>query len=215
MMIPTLQSLLIVFLLLLNFFILGNLRIISLTRAMTLQGIITVIAIFLFAPAASFSITGWLIAVVILNKVILFPFLMNRTLHLTKISLNVKPIINAVTTLLIAAVVLCLIFWLCGRVTFPAEFKSVPGMIQTAVFTIFTGCFLMSSRFLAFMQVMGYIVFVNGIILLGIAAGFVIPAFLEVIILLDILGFVLMSGIILFNIDLSFDHIHIPKEKSD
>ncbi|HRR28975.1 MAG TPA: hypothetical protein P5270_06390, partial [Victivallales bacterium] len=77
-----------------------------------------------------------------------------------------------------------------------------------SIFTIFTGLFIIISRTKAITQVIGYIIFENGIYLLGNTFLIKENIIVELGIVLDLLVFVLISGIVIFRINKTFDHIN-------
>lgn len=207
------QSLLIVMTLFLNFYILGTSRTYSLIRALMFQGGMTAFAVVLFTPAA-FRDRCWLfVGIILLGHTVIFPFLMNRAMRFSNISTALKPMIGSVPSLMIGAGALSLIFWITGKIDFPSFVTPFPGIVQVAVFTLFVGLFLLGTRFMAFTQVVGFLSFSNGIVLLGVALNFIQFGLLEILILLNLLGIVLISGIILFRISLSFDTILEKEDK--
>src|SRR5262249_5750569 len=82
-------------------------------------------------------------------------------------------------------------------------------MLPVALFTILSGLFLIVGRNLAISQVVGYLVMENGIFLAGLALAQEEPLLVEMGILVDVFGAVLVMGVAIFHIRRTFDTIEV------
>jgi hydrogenase-4 component E len=73
----------------------------------------------------------------------------------------------------------------------------------------FTGLILMLTRRLAVSQIVGFLVIENGIYVFALTQTKGMPMMVEMGILLDVLVGVMVSGLLLFKIQKSFEHIDV------
>lgn len=76
---------------------------------------------------------------------------------------------------------------------------------------LFTGILLMLTRRLAISQIIGFLVMENGIYLFALTQTFGMPMIVEMGILLDVLVGVMITGLLLFGIKKSFEHIDVTQ----
>lgn len=76
---------------------------------------------------------------------------------------------------------------------------------------IFTGMLLMLTRKVAISQIIGFLVLENGIYLFALTQAKGMPMIIEMGILLDVLVAVMISGLLLFRIKKSFEHIDVTQ----
>jgi hydrogenase-4 component E len=98
--------------------------------------------------------------------------------------------------------------------------KDMPGAYVTADATygataalslIFSGILLMVTRRMALSQIIGFLVIENGIFLFTLSKTAGMPMAVEMGILLDVLVGVMITGLLLFRIKKSFEHIDVTK----
>lgn len=80
-----------------------------------------------------------------------------------------------------------------------------------AMSLIFTGVLLMLTRKIALSQIIGFLVLENGIYLFALTQAQGMPMIVEMGILLDVLAAVMISGLLLFRIKKSFEHIDVTQ----
>ncbi len=73
------------------------------------------------------------------------------------------------------------------------------------------GLFMTVSRLKALTQVIGYLVFENGIYIFGLLASRDMPWLLEMGVLLDVFVAVFVMGIVIHHISREFDSIHTDR----
>jgi hydrogenase-4 component E len=82
---------------------------------------------------------------------------------------------------------------------------------MAAMSLLFTGVLLMLTRKLAISQIIGFLVMENGIYLFALTQTHGMPMIVEMGILLDVLVGVMITGLLLFNIKKSFEHIDVTQ----
>jgi hydrogenase-4 component E len=139
-------------------------------------------------------------------KGFVFPFLLLRGIREAGIRREVEPFVGYVSSIIAGLVMLAVSLWIAARFPIPGPAIST-FVIPVALSTVFTGLFLVISRRKAVNQVIGYLVFENGIYMFGIAAVGEIPLLVEFGVLLDVFVAVFVMGIAINHINREFDHI--------
>jgi hydrogenase-4 component E len=198
-----------IILLLTNLSLLASSRLGACIRIMTSQGIIIAFLPILAVSEThtAFSYYPYLLALVILTvKGILFPLLLKYTLRSVNVRREIEPFVGYGASIIIGVIVLIFSFWLCSQISVHAKMLAVSAL-PIAIFTIFCGLFVIVSRVKAVTQVIGYIVFENGIYVFGSALLIEQSFLVELGIILDVFVVIFIMGIMTFHINRAFDHI--------
>lgn len=149
-----------------------------------------------------------LAAVNLILKGILLPLLLCMAMKKAGVKRELEPIVGYSFS---AAVVLGLIlfsFYITGKLGIPAGAANLAEVaIPAALSTLMCGLFIVISRKKALTQVIGFLVFENGITLFGAAVMREHPLVVELGILLDVLVLVFIMGIAIHQISREFSHI--------
>ncbi len=152
-----------------------------------------------FLAVGMAALKGWLI-----------PKVLFHALREVKARHEVEPLIGYVPSLLIGTAIIGLAFALAARLPIPPGLNS--GLLTPiALATLMMGLFMTVSRLKAITQVVGYLIFENGIYLFGLAISYTMPWLLEVGVLLDVFVAVFIMGIMIYNISRAFDSIHTDR----
>jgi hydrogenase-4 component E len=139
-------------------------------------------------------------------KGFVFPLLLSRDIREAKVRREVEPFVGYAASIIAGLLMLAASMWIAAR--FPMLSTATSSfVIPVALSTAFTGLFLIISRRKALTQVIGYLVFENGIYMFGIAAAGEIPFLVEFGVLLDVFVAVFVMGIAINHINREFDHI--------
>lgn len=139
-------------------------------------------------------------------KGFVFPLLLSRDIREAKVRREVEPFVGYAASIVAGLLMLAASMWIAAR--FPMLSAATSSfVIPVALSTAFTGLFLIISRRKALTQVIGYLVFENGIYMFGIAAAGEIPFLVELGVLLDVFVAVFVMGIAINHINREFDHI--------
>lgn len=208
-----LRELSMVLLMLISMLLLASSRIRFCIRLVAIQGFL--VGIVPVIASGSLPETGVILTAVsaIAVKCVLLPILLSRSQITADVRREVDPFISYSASIIIGIICLVLCFWMGDKL--PVMERNVsPVAVPCAIFTILIGLFLIVSRRIALTQVLGYLVFENGIYLFGGALllenGFVI----ELGILLDVFVLVFVMGIAVFHISHEFNHISTDKLSS-
>jgi hydrogenase-4 component E len=82
---------------------------------------------------------------------------------------------------------------------------------MAAMSILFTGVLLMLARKVAISQIIGFLVIENGIYLFALTQTHGMPMIVELGLLLEVLGGVMILGLLLFRIKKSFEHIDVTQ----
>jgi hydrogenase-4 component E len=202
----TVLDILLVLLMVLNFRLLGSSRLAACIQTVAVQ------AVLLGAIGLTFNLPDLgprivAIAVVsVLLKAGVLPWLLRRAVRGTGAVHEVDPLVGFSLSLLAGAGLLGLCFLLASPLRLPGN-RSAGLLLPAALFTIFTGLFIIVARKKAVTQVLGYLSMENGIYAFGMAFAVHEPLLVEMGVLLDVLAAVFVMGITIYHISREFDHI--------
>lgn len=201
----SLISILTVFLILLNFRLLGTSRLAAGIQTAALQAIVLGLLPLLANPSPSLELGAVLAAATILKAGVL-PRLIQRSARTAGVQREVEPLIGFTTSLLIGVGLLAFCIYVSYHLRLPVQIKSGL-LVSAALFTVFSGLFLIIFRRKAVTQVLGYLVMENGIYLFGMAFAVQETFLVEMGVLLDVFAAVFVMGIAIHHISREFDHI--------
>jgi hydrogenase-4 component E len=193
----------------LNLYIVATSRLTSCIRATALQGIaLALLPIALWSRAFDLQIlhvvimsTGALVV-----KAFVIPLLLYRTVRDTEVRREVEPFISLHVSVLIAAVLVGVSFWLASTLTLPHAAPTTL-LVPVAFASLLIGFLVLVSRRKAVTQVVGYLMLENGIFIFGQMLVEAMPFAVELGILLDLLVGVFVMGIAINHISREFDNI--------
>jgi hydrogenase-4 component E len=194
-------NLLLLTVILINFFTLGSARLVACIRAVALQG-----ALLALLPVATHGFTGHALllgAGALAFKGIFIPWLLLRAIREVRIRREMEPFIGFVPTLVLGALVTAGAFIFADFM--PLAPEHLTGIyVPTALATMFSGFLLLITRRKALTQVLGYLMLENGIFIFAILLSAAMPLMVEAGILLDLLVGVFVMGIVLNQISREF-----------
>jgi hydrogenase-4 component E len=200
---------LLVFVLLLNLFVLGTSRLRAAIYATALQGVVLGVLAVLVNPHPAwhdFVVAGGAIAL----KAVAIPSMLLRAMRSTSIRHDIEPFVGFVTSMVIGAVGTgaSLLF----ADTLPLAGEHVDSLLVPAsLSTAFVGFFVLVSRYKALTQVVGYLILENGIFIMGLCLLEAMPFLVEIGVLLDLFAGIFVMGIIIQNINRAFSSGEAPK----
>ena len=188
---------------------LGSNRLMALVKIMAFQGIVvSLIPLFLEQhwPMSTGSI--FFLQIMLLIKGLLIPGFLYAAVNKIKIKREIEPIIGYNASLIFGLVFILTAAFITERLQISLPVKHKLLMI-TAVTTLAAGLFLLMSRKKAITQVIGYLMMENGIYLIGTALAKETHTLyvVEFGVLLDLLVGIMIMGIILHNINSSYDDV--------
>jgi len=203
---------LLVFILLLNLFVLGTSRLRAVIGASALQGVALGILTVTRHGEVSVEIVAVAVGAVAV-KGVLIPRLLHKAMRDAAIEREVTPLIGFVGSILVGAVgtALAVIF----SSTLPLRDEDVGSLILPSAFsTVLTGFIVLTTRRKAITQVVGYLILENGIFIMGLALIAAMPFLVEVGVLLDLFVAIFVMGIIINHISREFASTDIDQLSS-
>lgn len=195
---------------LVNFRLLGGSRLVPIIRSAALQGaLLALVSVTIRAREVELGFTALALGTAAIKGYVL-PALLLRALRQVEIRREVEPLVGYNLSLLIGAAGLGLSALLGAEIAVNAV-AATPLLVTVALFTMWTGLFLIIARRKAVTQVLGYLVFENGIYGFGVAVASEAPLLVEMGVLLDLLVAVFVMGIIIFHIQRDFAHIDVDR----
>lgn len=211
----TLPNIILLAVILLNFFVLGTSRLGACVRAVALQGALIALLPPLLNGFTSHALG--LAAGAFLLKGIVIPLLLLRAIRQLRIKRKIEPRIGYISSLILVALTTAGAFIFGDRLPLLAE--HLDSMIIPASLATLAGGFLMLiTRRKAITQVLGYLIFENGIFIFGMLLSEAMPLMVEAGVLLDMLVAIFVMGIVMDHINREFsssidtDHLCLLKE---
>jgi hydrogenase-4 component E len=143
-------------------------------------------------------------------KGVVFPLLLLRIRARADFNREVDPFVSYIASILFGILALGLSVWLTSEMK-PALARAPFAMLDSSIFLILVGLFLIVSRRKALMQVIGYLVLENGIFLFGVITVVGTPLLVELRVLLDAFVGVFVMGIAVFHINREFGSMDVDR----
>ncbi len=205
---PAHADLLLLFLVLLDLYIIGAGRLVACVRGAALQGLLLALLPLALGHHQDILLVHTLLLLIgtLLLKALLIPYLLMRTIVYTHARREVEPFVSLHASLLLGALLVGLSFWLAQKLSLPRPPPS-PLLVPTGLATLFCGFLVLVSRKKAVTQVVGYLMLENGVFVFGQFLTREMPVVVEMGILLDVLVGVFVMGIAINHISREFDSI--------
>lgn len=193
----------------LSIMLLATSRLQSCVRSVALQGIVLSILPIVFQARSPGGI-GLHVALIALGTLLLkglvIPWLVVRTMHEANVRREVEPWVSLHVSILIAAGLVGLSFWLSTVLVMPIPAPS-PLLVPAAFSTLLLGFLVVVSRKKAITQVIGYLALENGVFLFGQCLLQETPLVVELGLLLDLFVGVFVFGIAIHHIQREFENV--------
>lgn len=191
-----------VIVLMLNLFALGTNRIVSVIRTVAIQGaLLSLLPLFLHEHF-SFAVALTVVTAFAL-KGIAIPGIMIRALRDVKIKREVEPLIGLQPSVILGALGTVFALLFANRLPLAAQHAGAL-LVSTSFATVLVGFILLTTRFKALTQVMGYLVLENGIFIFGMLLIEAMPFVVEMGVLLDLFVGIFVICIIVNQINQAF-----------
>lgn len=191
-----------VFILVLNFFSLGSSRIQSVIHTVAIQGILLGFLPLLVHPHLDISLL-LASATAVLLKGFVIPHMMSRALRDAQIKREIEPLIGIMPSLILGALATMFALLFTSQMPLAAEHAGKL-IVPSSIATMLTGFILLTTRFKALTQVIGYLILENGIYIFGVLLIGAMPMVVEMGVLLDVFVGIFVSCIIISKINQSF-----------
>ncbi len=193
-----------------NVLLLGASMLRTCIHIVALQGIVLGLSTF-FLQQHSFTIRLAVIMVLSITlKGLVFPYLLKKTIRASDIRRELELVVGNVFSIFFGIILFIISLKISSKLVF-INITDDSMIITTALFTMFTGLYLIIMRKKAVTQALGYLVIDNGIYLFGAAVVGEIPLLIETGLLLDVFMAVFVMGIAIYQIKREFNHIDTDK----
>ncbi len=200
-MIELLNALLVI-VLVLNLFALGNSRILSVIRIVAVQGaLLGVIPLLVHERITTPALIAAVAAIGL--KGIAIPAIMIRSLRAAEIKREVEPLVGLLPSIILGALATAVVLLFSRKLGAASEAASNM-IIPASISTVLVGFILLITRFKALSQVLGYLVLENGIFIFGMLLIEAIPLVVEMGLLLDLFVGIFVISIITNHINQAF-----------
>lgn len=199
-----LHELLLLGVVLTNFWVLGTTRLSATIRATAIQGALLALLPVALHPGWSLHILG-LAAGTFLVKTLILPSFLAWAIREAAVRREVEPIIGFSASLALGAVAVGVSFGIAERIPLPEAGSSL--LIPVALATVMVGLLVLTTRNKALSQVVGYLILENGIFVFGLSQVERVPFLVELGVLLDIFVGIFIMGIVVFHINRAFDSL--------
>jgi len=198
------SDLLLLLVVLTDFWVLGTTRLSSTIRAAALQG-----AFLAALPVAlHHGLTVHILALglgTLIVKSIVLPAFLQRAIREASVRREVEPLIGFTASVCLGAVALVLSFAVAQRLPLPESQTAL--LVPVALATVIVGLIVLTTRNKALTQVVGYLILENGIYVFGLSQAERVPFLVELGVLLDVFVGVFIMGIVVFHINREFDSL--------
>lgn len=196
----------------LNLLALGNSRLHSVIRIVAIQGVVLGVLPLLMEPRLDFPVILSSVAAITLKGLVI-PAIMLKALRDVKIKREVEPLIGLLPSAILGALATAVVFIVYGYASRTgAALANL--VIPTSIATILVGFILLTTRFKALSQVLGYLVLENGIYIFSLLLVEAIPLVVEMGMLLDLFVSVFIVSIIANHINQAFSSLDTRKLSS-
>ena len=201
-------NLLAAILLLLAFAMLTQRRVLSLVNLFAAQGLALALSTAIVAYATRQPHLYWSVAITIVLKVALLPWLLRRLVRQLDVKWEVEGLINIPTTMLIGIVLVVFAFNLAVPISQLAN-TVTRATLGIALASVMLAFLMMITRRKAIPQVIGFLAMENGLFFAATSATYGMPMVVELGIALDVLVAVLILGVFFFQIREQFDSLDL------
>jgi len=200
---------LLMIILVLNLFTLGSSRLVTLIRVVAVQGILLgILPLLLHGNLTVPVVIAALSAIVLKGSVI--PAIMLRALRDAQIKREIEPLIGFLPSILLGSLGTGVALLFFGQLEVGNHHVG-SFIIPTSMATIFVGFILLTTRFKAISQVLGYLVLENGIFVFSLLLIEAIPLVVEMGMLLDLFVGIFVISIITNHINRAFSSMDTRK----
>jgi hydrogenase-4 component E len=198
------HDLLLLLVVLTNFWLLGTTRLSATIRAVAVQGAVLAALPIALYPGLNLHIIGLALGTFAV-KAVLLPFLLSRAIREAAVRREIEPLIGFAPSMMLGAIAVALAFSIAPRL--PLTDLPTHLLVPVSISTVVIGLLVLTTRSKAITQVVGYLVLENGIFVFGLSQVERVPFLLELGVLLDVFVGVFVMGIVVFHINREFDSL--------
>jgi len=149
----------------------------------------------------------------LLQRAIIVPLFLEEIARRIHVSKDPGMIIPTPLTMHLSVLLFGLSFFVAQHLPLPAPGSIVVASATAAISHLFSGLVMMLTRRLALSQIVGFLTLENGVYLFALSQTNGLPLLMEMAVFVDILGAVMIGGVLIFSIKKSFEHIDVSRLK--
>jgi hydrogenase-4 component E len=156
----------------------------------------------------------YLVAIVLFGqRGIYVPWMLRRIMFETDVANDPGTLLSAPLTMHLSILLFVLSFFVANHLPIPSPVLggTVLATATASISLLFSGIVMMLTRRLALSQIVGFITIENGVYLFALTQTDGLPFLIEVFVLFDILGAIMIAGVLIFRIKRSFEHIDVTR----
>jgi hydrogenase-4 component E len=156
----------------------------------------------------------YLVAIVLFGqRAIYVPWMLRRIMLETDVANDPGTLLPAPLTMHLSILLFVLSFFVANHLPIPSPVLggTVLATATASISLLFSGIVMMLTRRLALSQIVGFITIENGVYLFALTQTDGLPFLIEVFVLFDILGAIMIAGVLIFRIKRSFEHIDVTR----
>lgn len=200
----TLNALLVI-VLVMNMFVLGHSRLRAIVRIVAIQGaLLGLMPLLVHEHVGGAAVVVSLIA--ILLKGVLIPAMLLRALRDAQIKREVEPLIGLMPSMMLGALATGFAILFAQQLPL-ARADTAALVVPASLATVLVGFILLTTRFKAITQVIGYLILENGIFIFGLLLIEAMPLVVEIGVLLDLFVAIFVICIIVNHINRAFSSL--------
>ena len=189
-------------LLVMNLFVLGTSRILAVIHTVAAQGVLLGMIPLLVHHHLSTSV-ALMILVSVLIKGFVIPALLVRALKEAQIKREVEPLIGLLPSIILGAVATAFAVLMTSRLPLASQHQDLL-LVPTSIATVLVGFIILTTRYKAISQVIGYLMLENGIFIFSMLLVEAMPLIIEMGSMLDLFVGIFVTCIIINHINRAF-----------
>ncbi len=202
---PSVLNMLLVVVLMLNLFALGNSRLRAIIRIVAIQG--ALIGVMPLLMHTHVGLGAFLVSLAaILLKGVIIPGMLMRALRDAQIKREVEPLVGFMPSILLGALATVMAMAFAASLPLAATHKTLL-VVPASLSTVLVGFILLTTRYKAITQAIGYLVLENGVFIFGLLLVEAMPLIVEMGVLLDLFVAVFVVCIIVNHINRAFSSL--------
>lgn len=156
----------------------------------------------------------YIIALTLLvQRAVLVPMFLNGIAKRIHVLRDPGLVLPAPLTMHLSVLLFGLSFFVAQHLPMPHAGSIVIATATASISHLFSGLIMMLTRRLALSQIIGFLTLENGVYLFALSQTNGLPLLMEMAVFVDILGAVMIGGVLIFSINKSFEHIDVTKLK--
>jgi len=199
------MQLLIAFILVSTFMILGSTRLYSCVRAFGIQSFLLACVAGIVAYSTGKDDIYIVAFLTLIIKSAIIPYIFIYIIREIKVKREIELYVNISPSLIIGGILVVISYYLIRSISILSELSSLA--LSASMSLVSIGLFIMISRKKALMQMLGILIMENGLFLGAISLTYGMPLLVELGIFFDVLIGVLIMGILIFRINKTFESI--------